>query len=259
METICELRENNAVLRSELEEKNLLVHTLLLREANDSHNFIHSHNISNKMENAELIETTSDNSLNITTEFDESMTTNSVDSNNTSLNTSYADYNELQFDNENQSIKLVDYEDSDFNDISSVNIPECNQGIWCYMSFEDQLSNYRKLNHAVFLNANEIIKSNNNNNSVDNSITEDSYLRNDILSLKNHSQHKSNTIHKWPSHTILVASDSMLQNLDERRLCKNNFNVKVRAFRGSTINDMYDYLKPLLRKEPERFCKLYVK
>ena len=38
----------------------------------------------------------------------------------------------------------------------------------------------------------------------------------------------------------------MLQNLDERRLCKNNFNVKVWAFRGSTINDMYDYLKPLL-------------
>ena len=106
-------------------KKNLLVHTLLLREANDSHNFIHNH-ISNKMENAESIETTSDNSLSITTEFDETMTTNSVDTNNTSLNTSYDDNNELQFDNENQSIKLVDYEDSDFNDVSFVNIPECN-------------------------------------------------------------------------------------------------------------------------------------
>ena len=43
----------------------------------------------------------------------------------------------------------------------------------------------------------------------------------------------------------------MLQHLDKTRLRKNNFNIKVRSFRGSSIKDMYDYLAPLLRKKPE--------
>ena len=37
----------------------------------------------------------------------------------------------------------------------------------------------------------------------------------------------------------------------KRGLVKNNFNVKVRRFRGSSIKDMYDYLAPLLQKKPE--------
>ena len=50
---------------------------------------------------------------------------------------------------------------------------------------------------------------------------------------------------------IIIACDSMLQNVDETRLRKNKYNVKVRAFRGSVTRDMYDYLTPLLRKKPE--------
>ena len=60
-----------------------------------------------------------------------------------------------------------------------------------------------------------------------------------------------NNVHKWPKNTVLVASDSMLSKLDERRLCKNNFNMKVRSFNGSTVEDMYFYLYPLLKKERE--------
>ena len=58
-------------------------------------------------------------------------------------------------------------------------------------------------------------------------------------------------MHKWPKKTILVAGDSLVQNLDERRLGMSKYNVKVRSFPGGTINDMYYYLYPLLRKEPE--------
>ena len=54
---------------------------------------------------------------------------------------------------------------------------------------------------------------------------------------------------QWPINTLLIASDSIMSNIDEKRLSKN-VNVKVRAFAGSTINDMYPYLEPLLRKEP---------
>ena len=50
-------------------------------------------------------------------------------------------------------------------------------------------------------------------------------------------------------NTLLIASDSIMSNIDEKRLSKS-VNVKVRAFAGSTINDMYSYLEPLLRKEP---------
>ena len=62
---------------------------------------------------------------------------------------------------------------------------------------------------------------------------------------------KNSIVHKWPKKTILVASDSMFCQLDEQRLCKNNFTVKVRSFKGSTVEDMYSYLYPLLRKEPD--------
>ena len=56
---------------------------------------------------------------------------------------------------------------------------------------------------------------------------------------------------KWQRNTILVASDSMLSGLDEKRLGRNKYRVKVRSFKGSTVEDMYHYLYPLLRKEPD--------
>ena len=60
-----------------------------------------------------------------------------------------------------------------------------------------------------------------------------------------------NVIHTWPRKTILIASDSMFSQLDGKRLSKNGHKVKVRPFKGSTINDMYHYLYPLLQKQPE--------
>ena len=47
----------------------------------------------------------------------------------------------------------------------------------------------------------------------------------------------------------MIASDSILNKIDERRISKHT-NVKVRSFPGSTICDMYNYLTPLLYKEP---------
>ena len=43
----------------------------------------------------------------------------------------------------------------------------------------------------------------------------------------------------------------MFNQLDEKRVSKNDFTTKVRAFGGSSIADMYFYLEPLLKKEPE--------
>ena len=54
---------------------------------------------------------------------------------------------------------------------------------------------------------------------------------------------------KWPSNTILLTGDSILNNIEESKLSKK-FNVKVRSFHGTDICDMYDYIAPLLRKDP---------
>ena len=41
-----------------------------------------------------------------------------------------------------------------------------------------------------------------------------------------------------------------MNNVEEKRLSKR-INVKVRAFSGSTISDMYSYIAPLLKKHPD--------
>ena len=51
----------------------------------------------------------------------------------------------------------------------------------------------------------------------------------------------------WRPGTILIVGDSMLNGVEERKMPSN---VKVRNFPGSTVKDMHDYVKPLLRKKP---------
>ena len=52
----------------------------------------------------------------------------------------------------------------------------------------------------------------------------------------------------WPKGTTLVVGDSMIQGLEENKL--KRYNAKIRSFPGSTIDDLYDYIKPLLKKKP---------
>ena len=43
----------------------------------------------------------------------------------------------------------------------------------------------------------------------------------------------------------------MLSGIEERRIAKRKRKVKVKNFPGATIDDMYDYIKPLLKKCPD--------
>ena len=55
----------------------------------------------------------------------------------------------------------------------------------------------------------------------------------------------------WAKGTTLIAGDSMLHEIDENRLSGAKPNsVKVRIFRGATIDDMKDFLKPYLKRSP---------
>ena len=55
----------------------------------------------------------------------------------------------------------------------------------------------------------------------------------------------------WAKGTTLIVGDSMLHEIDENRLSGAKPNsVKVRIFRGATIDDMKDFLKPYLKRSP---------
>ena len=56
--------------------------------------------------------------------------------------------------------------------------------------------------------------------------------------------------HPWPKNTILIARDSMVNGINEKRISTNFKSVKVRCFSGAAIDDMYFNLIPLLRKKP---------
>ena len=57
-------------------------------------------------------------------------------------------------------------------------------------------------------------------------------------------------VHPWPKNTILIAGDSMINGINEKRISANFKSVKVRCFSGATIDDMYFNLIPLLKKKP---------
>jgi hypothetical protein len=116
-------------------------------------------------------------------------------------------------------------------------------------SYEQQISDYRYTNHWNYIEQKRKDTDNAWNVDILNKVKYDG-IKAAINRIKSKIPAEDN-IYKWPKNTTLIASDSMLNQLDEKRLSKNGKNVKVRCFSGSTIADMYYYLYPLLRKHPE--------
>ena len=63
-------------------------------------------------------------------------------------------------------------------------------------------------------------------------------------------------LHKWDRNTTLIDGDSMLSGPKEIRISKRDRKVEVENFLGATIDDMYDYIKPLLKKYPDKIILL---
>ena len=57
-----------------------------------------------------------------------------------------------------------------------------------------------------------------------------------------------NTVDPWRRYTTLIIGDSILSGVDESKLSR--YFAKVRSFSGARIDDIYDYIKPLLAKKP---------
>ena len=56
---------------------------------------------------------------------------------------------------------------------------------------------------------------------------------------------------KWSKNTTLIVGDSMITGADETMISRKGRVVKVIYFSGGTIEDMYDYLKPIFKKCPD--------
>ena len=50
---------------------------------------------------------------------------------------------------------------------------------------------------------------------------------------------------------VYIAGDSIIQHIQGWNLSTSDRHVAVKSFSGARIEDMEDYIKPLLRKEPE--------
>ena len=61
---------------------------------------------------------------------------------------------------------------------------------------------------------------------------------------------KVSSIRQWKRGTTLIVGDSMLAGIEQKRISGNR-NIKVHIFPSATTHDMYDYLKPLLKKNPD--------
>ena len=62
------------------------------------------------------------------------------------------------------------------------------------------------------------------------------------------SPNSNENLQKWSRNTTLIVGDSMLSGIEERKFLKRDRKVEVRYFSRATIDDIYNYIKPLLKK-----------
>ena len=62
---------------------------------------------------------------------------------------------------------------------------------------------------------------------------------------QNQSECKVEDESKWHENTALIVGDSMISGIDQQRLSVKGRIIKAQSFPGATINNMYDYIKPL--------------
>ena len=64
---------------------------------------------------------------------------------------------------------------------------------------------------------------------------------------------------KWPKGTAAIVGDSIMSGRKEELLKTDKHNVNIRFFRGGTIEDMKDNIKPILERKTELYHPLYRK
>ena len=60
------------------------------------------------------------------------------------------------------------------------------------------------------------------------------------------------TTYKSTTSTVSVVGDSMIKHINGYKMSKANTKVRVSSFAGCTTQDMADYIKPIIRKKPNK-------
>ena len=87
-------------------------------------------------------------------------------------------------------------------------------------------------------------------NGLDNSSENNASFPNPLMSVNNVYNFDA---HPWPKNNILIAGDSMINEINEKRISTNFKSVKVRGVSGAMIDHMYFNFIPLLRKKTSCF------
>ena len=123
------------------------------------------------------------------------------------------------------------------------------------VDFTKQLKEVRQSYRAKFYSAKSkaVVDLPSTNNNKNETATEPSGKSIIIPTRENESvtQKSKSAVHTWRKGTTLIVGDSMLGGVKEGLIGPRG-NMKVRSFPGATLDDMVDYLRPLLRKKPDR-------
>lgn len=140
----------------------------------------------------------------------------------------------------NLSKEEVNYDaDSDDSNDDYINR---NNGFIDVDTYNDSDDYLRFNNHAIKKRYIKHKRSNNSNKTSSRS--------NEQNKVKTFNYMESSIDEKWPKNTVLIMSDSMMNQLEGPRLSKD-FNVKVKAIGGCTIERMFSEINPMLKKEPD--------
>ena len=98
-----------------------------------------------------------------------------------------------------------------------------------------------------------------NENNINKQLTEIRHNKHKIyLQSKNLERNRNQTnneerqdVHQWPRGTVAIIGDSMVSGLKQELLSNKKHQVKVRCCRGTTVEDMFDYVKPILKRKPD--------
>ena len=62
------------------------------------------------------------------------------------------------------------------------------------------------------------------------------------------SPNSNENLKNWSRNTTLIVGDSMLPDIEERKILKRELKIKVKNFPRATIDGMFNYIKQLLKK-----------
>ena len=110
-------------------------------------------------------------------------------------------------------------------------------------TIEEQINNYQIKSHNMYLQRKECLK-----NICENTPGRHVAVSN-ISAIHKQDNNKNDDVRLWPKDTILITGDSILNGLEENRMRNiGKHTVKIRAFPGANVLDMYSYITPLLKK-----------